>query len=321
MSNSTIYPMTFAPLLKELVWGGDKLGRLLGKGAPTSRPIGESWELVDLPSDQSVVASGLRAGTSLHELLAHDAVSVLGPVGLDGGRFPLLVKYIDAAQTLSVQVHPDETAATALGGRPKNEVWYVLHAEPGARLYLGLRPGTTRETFERALAEGSVEGLLQEIPAAAGQMVHVSPGTVHAIGAGILLAEVQQPSDTTYRVYDWGRVGLDGKPRPLHVDQALTCIGWGNPARVRLPNAGERLDAGHFFATIHALVGGEQLRLPGQGPLVLVGLDGEAEARWGGAEPIRLVLGQVALVPHACRDAIVVGKKGARLLAVTFPVH
>src|SRR5512143_1300967 len=211
-----LYPLTFSPILKVRVWGGSRLASL-GKPVAGPEPIGESWELVDLPDDQSVVDAGPLAGARLGQLVRERGAELLGPVPLDGGSFPTLVKTIDAAQTLSVQVHPDAKTAARLGGRPKSEAWYILDAQPGALLYVGLRHGTTRDSYARAVAEGRVEELLVPLPVRRGDLVPVIPGTVHAIGAGVLLAEVQQPSDTTYRLYDWRRLGLDGKPRPLHV--------------------------------------------------------------------------------------------------------
>lgn len=295
------------------------MAHVLDKPAPTGRPIGESWELVDLPRDQSEVAEGQLAGRQLTELVSAWGDELLGPVAPDGGRFPLLVKYIDAARTLSVQVHPDERAARELGGRPKNEAWLILDAEPGAKLYVGLRPGTTPEALRRALDDGTVEQLLTAIEPRPGDLVPVRPGTVHAIGGGILLAEVQQPSDTTYRLYDWGRLGLDGRPRQLHIEQSLACIDYQARAAV-----GQRThDAGHFRIELVDLEGAAEHISGGAGPLVVVGLGGAGRLDDARGQTAELWRGRVVLVPHACRPATL-SARGATstplaVMLVTFP--
>lgn len=219
-----LYPFFFQPLFKEVVWGGQRLRTLLDKPIDPQRAIGESWELVDLPQDQSVVTNGPLAGRTLGDLREQYGAALMGSARLLDGRFPVLVKYIDAHQTLSVQVHPDEVVAKELGGRPKSECWYILSATPGAKLYVGLKEHVTRAQLLEALATNTVETLLHHRPVHAGDFVPIPSGTVHAIGEGIVLLEIQQASDTTYRLYDWGRVGLDGKPRALHLDQSLRCI-------------------------------------------------------------------------------------------------
>ena len=323
-SSAKLYPLTFATLSKERVWGGQRLRGSLGKQiSPASDPIGETWELVDLPDDQSHVVAGPLAGATLHELVRRHTDALLGGVSLDGARFPLLVKYIDANQTLSVQVHPDGAAAARLGGRPKSEAWYILDAAPDAALYLGLKPGTTAETLREALAtERGVEGLVERVPARPGDLFPVPPGTVHAIGAGILLAEVQQPSDTTYRVYDWGRVGLSGKPRQLHVDEALASIHFdaapAGPVRQGL------VDMALFQIRLLTLDPGMVEPLRGVGPVVSVGLEGAAAVVWDGGEDTRCARGDVVLVPHQVRGGCGLAASGegaARVLLVTFPTE
>ncbi|MCA9669167.1 MAG: class I mannose-6-phosphate isomerase [Myxococcales bacterium] len=301
--------------MKELVWGGRKLADL-GKALPADKPIGESWEVVDLPDDQSVVAEGAYAGMTLQSLCERERDALLGPVALDGGRFPLLVKYIHAERTLSVQVHPDEEACARMGrGRPKNEAWYILDAEPGAVLYLGLKPGTTRAQLEASIADGSIEQLLVQVEAKPGMLAPVRPGTLHAIGAGIVLAEVQQPSDTTYRVYDWGRVGLDGKPRQLHIAESLECTRLDAAVDVTQT----QLDAGHFLGAIHALADGE-VAIDGGGPRVVVALGGTAVLSSSTlGSPLMLSRGKVALVPHAVSDAKVRDAGEGKVLVVRFP--
>jgi mannose-6-phosphate isomerase len=306
-----LYPLTFSPLLKVRVWGGARLATL---GKPGDEPIGESWELVDLPEDQSVIDAGPLAGTRIGELVRDRCAELLGPVSLDGGSFPVLVKTIDAAQTLSVQVHPDAKTAARLGGRPKSEAWYILDALPGAVLHVGLRQGTTRDSYARAVAAGRVEELLVSLPVRRGDLVPVIPGTVHAIGAGVLLAEVQQPSDTTYRVYDWGRVGLDGKPRALHLEQALESIHFGAPPPEPAPG---EMDLGVFRLEEIDLDRGRSAALGGAGPRVVVGLEGESRLVCGGA-PTLAPRGRAILVPHACPEVGLEADGPARALVIRF---
>ncbi|MFH1131273.1 MAG: type I phosphomannose isomerase catalytic subunit [Pseudomonadota bacterium] len=320
MEHISLYPLVFRPVLKKLVWGGAKLSQVLGKPVSLGLPIGESWELVDLPNDQSVVANGVLAGRTLNDLIRAKKADLLGPVSLDGGRFPLLVKYIDAALPLSVQLHPDEKAAARLGGRPKSEAWYVLHAEPGAVLHLGLKAGCTRAQFAESIAKGKVGELLVPVSVKRGDMVYIKPGTVHSIGAGVLLAEVQQPSDTTYRVFDWGRVGLDGKARELHIEQALECIDLESRPQI------ERLflDTDHFSVRVLHSEKAETISLAGTGPIVLVGVEGETIVELHSEHSQKSVttvqLGTVVLVPHVCRPITqLVGTKKAKVLEVAFP--
>lgn len=217
------------PLYKERVWGGRMMETLFGRQLPPGMPVGESWEVVDRPDDVSVVESGPLAGRSLHDLWTDYRGEVFGERAPDAERFPLLVKILDAREKLSIQVHPPAAVAEELGGEPKTEMWYIVDAEPGAVLYAGLRRGVTREEFEKALREGTAESAVHGIPVAAGDFLFLPSGRLHAIGAGLVIFEIQQNSDTTYRVYDWNRVGLDGKPRTLHIGEALRSINFDDP--------------------------------------------------------------------------------------------
>lgn len=219
-----ILPITFTPIYQERVWGGRELERIYRRTLPTpDLPYGESWEISDRPDDQSIVSHGIHQGKSLHELWSHQREAIFGP-DLTGERFPLLIKILDARDDLSIQVHPPADIAPQLGGEPKTEMWYIADAAPGASLYVGLKNGTTKESFESALREGRTEDCIHAIPAKTGDSIHIPSGRIHAIGAGFLIYEIQQNSDTTYRVYDWNRLGLDGSPRQLHIDESLVCI-------------------------------------------------------------------------------------------------
>jgi len=223
------YPVRLTEIFKPKLWGGRNLERVLGKRLPPGEVTGESWEVTDRPGDVNVVANGECAGQDLHTLLQAWGGKLLGCAGTERGRFPLLYKFIDANQMLSVQVHPDDLLARELNEPDvgKTEMWYVINAPPGGKLILGLRPDVTAETFREALAAATLEPMLVEVPVAAGDAVFVAPGTVHAICEGIVLAEIQQNSDLTYRVYDWGRVADDGNPRPLHIEKAISAIAFG----------------------------------------------------------------------------------------------
>lgn len=219
-----LYPLTFHPTFKERVWGGRRLEALYGKALPANAPIGESWEITDRPEGVSVVANGPLAGKDLRWLMENHERELLGKSPSQNGRFPLLIKLLDSQEKLSLQVHPPAALAAQLGGEPKTEMWYIAEAKPGAELFVGLRAGCTRAEFEEKIQSGRVEECFHRIAVQAGDAMFLPSGRVHALGAGNVIFEVQQNSDTTYRVFDWNRVGLDGKPRELHVEQSLASI-------------------------------------------------------------------------------------------------
>ena len=220
-----LYPFVFQPRFKERVWGGRELARLYAKDIPAANPIGEAWEISDRPGDASVIANGPLAGKDLRWLMEHHATEILGDAKpAVAGRFPLLCKILDAREKLSLQVHPPASKAAELKGEPKTEMWYITDAAPGASLYVGLRAGVTRAEFETKIADGSVADCFHRIPVKAGDTMFLPSGRVHAIGDGLVIFEIQQNSDTTYRVFDWNRVGLDGQPRELHIAQSLASI-------------------------------------------------------------------------------------------------
>jgi Phosphomannose isomerase len=210
----------------ERVWGGRRLESLYGKALPHGSPIGESWEVVDREDAQSVVHTGPLRGTTLHELWTSHREAIFGAPYLShpAPRFPILIKLLDARERLSVQVHPPASIAPSLGGEPKTEMWYFADTQPGASIYAGLKKGVTRETFERLLQLGRVEEALHVIPVETGQSIFIPSGRLHAIGEGNVIVEVQQNSDTTYRVFDWNRTGLDGQPRKLHIEESMLSI-------------------------------------------------------------------------------------------------
>jgi mannose-6-phosphate isomerase len=219
-------PIVFEPLAMERVWGGRRLENLYGKNLPPGVPIGESWEVVDREDAQSVVHNGPLRGTTLHELWTSSRGEIFGAAyeAHAAKRFPILIKLLDARERLSVQVHPPPHMSEALGGEPKTEMWYFADAQPGANIYAGLKRGVTREQFETLLREGRVEEALHVIPVESGDSIFIPSGRLHAIGQGNVIVEVQQNSDTTYRVFDWNRTGLDGVPRKLHIVESMVSI-------------------------------------------------------------------------------------------------
>lgn len=224
----TLYPLTFTPALRDYIWGGRNLEKLYGRPLPPG-PTAESWEVSGHPTAPTSVDAGPLRGQPLPAVLATLGVDLVGARAswaLERDKFPLLIKLLDAEKRLSVQVHPTDDYALARenGELGKTEMWYVLHARPEAQLILGLRPGVTPGAFRQAIAEKKLETCLHHLPVKAGDAIFVPAGTVHALLEGIVVAEIQQNSDMTYRVYDWGRTGKDGKPRPLHVDKALEVI-------------------------------------------------------------------------------------------------
>jgi len=216
--------LVFQPIYQERVWGGRGFASKLGRKLPEGAVIGESWELVDRDEANSVIAQGDLRGMSLREILVKAGAEIMGPNWPKGKPFPILVKWLDCKERLSLQVHPPAAVALELAGEPKTENWYIVDVEPGAALLAGLKKGVTREQFAMALKEDTLEPLVCRLPAKVGDSLFVESGRLHAIDAGNLILEIQQNSDTTYRVYDWGRLGLDGEPRMLHVEASMKSI-------------------------------------------------------------------------------------------------
>ncbi len=295
--------LQFQPLYQERVWGGRRLESLLGRKLPPESPIGESWEIADRPEAQSHVRGGPYNGTALRDLIERHAAKLMGPQWPADARFPLLVKWLDCSERLSLQVHPPAAVAASLGGESKAEIWYVAHSAPGAALFVGLKPGVTRTMFEKAVADGTAEACVNKVSAASGDSIFVDSWQVHAIDAGNLILEIQLNSDTTYRLYDWGRVGLDGKPRALHVEESLRSIAWdgGPPELVRAaPTSGTIASCDQFSIRRVVLGKGESLHFPGgEQPRILSVAAGGVEqvGHPSGSRPI--ARGDSALLPFS----------------------
>ncbi|MEY4814125.1 MAG: hypothetical protein RLZZ162_1198 [Verrucomicrobiota bacterium] len=317
--------LRFKPIYQERVWGGRALESALGRSLPSGPPIGESWEIVDRPEAQSIVVGGPFNGQSLRSLLAQHGADVMGPRWPAGKPFPLLVKWLDCRERLSLQVHPPAAVAAELRGEPKTENWYIAHSAPEAHLIVGLTRGATRAQFERAIGDNTVEACVHHFPVAAGDSILVRSGQVHAIGAGILILEIQQNSDTTYRVYDWGRVGLDGLPRQLHVAQSLRSIDWTDfePTPMRAtPTSGMIADCPEFAIRRVVLGAGERLHLPaGEQPrllsvvsgTVLTCLDNSTSSRPAVGQ--KVVIGENRLLPYC--GAFTLSAESMAILLIT----
>ena len=317
-----LYPLTFQPIFKDRVWGGRKLEQLYGKALPPKTPIGESWEITDRPEGVSVITNGPLAGRDLRWLMENHAKELLGESQPCAGRFPLLVKILDAQEKLSLQVHPPAHKAAELHGDPKTELWYVADASPDADLFVGLRRGATREEFERRIQDGSVAECFHRIPVKRGDSMFLPSGRVHALGAGNLIFEIQQNSDTTYRVFDWNRVGLDGKPRELHIPQALASIDFADfepalaPAAWRKAKVGEarRLaDSDLFTVDLLRLQSHEELWLAGNGVMVLAVTEGQLTVAEE-SETVSLRPGEYCVVPASCASQTVLRAVGETIL-------
>lgn len=321
-----VFPLVFQPIYRPKVWGGRNLERLFGKRLPAGAAIGESIECADLPGLQTVD----QTGATLASRVAEWGADLLGRAALDEGRFPLLVKFLDAVEPLSVQVHPDRDAAARYpGARAKIEAWYVIEARPGAFVYLGLRPGLSCEALAAAVRTGCVEAVLMRVPVRAGQSYLVTPGMVHAIGAGVVVAEVETPSDTTYRLYDWGR------QRPvedggLEIERGLACVRESAPTEA----AGPRSHVAGLFTTVTRLaacgsfvvekvrfVEGLELEIPYAELVVWVILEGRGAVSCSGGREQRFAAGDVIVLPAALKEGRVRTESDCVWLEVTIPIR
>ncbi len=316
-------PLLLEPILVERPWGDQRLARYLGKTLPPGARIGESWET----ANDARVASGPLAGLTLRELVARFGASLLGERGFAAsqpfGDFPLLVKFIDADDVLSVQVHPDDEQARSLGQRGKTEAWHVLAAEPGAELIVGLTQPLDPSTIRTLLAERRLAEYLVRLPVQAGDTVIVPAGTLHAIGRGILLYEIQEQSDITYRFYDWNRRDAAGRSRPLHVEDGLAVLRPERQARRTQPLALDEwrtvLTACRYFLLERWEISGARVVefAPGQTFRLLSCIAGELTLRVPPRSTIRMGVGQTTLLPATVTHLALDGQ--GTLLAASVP--
>ena len=325
------YPLRTEPFFRDYIWGGRKLETVLGKPIPSEGVWAESWEMIDHPEHQSVVTNGELAGQTLRQIAAQHRSWILGEE--ESQALPLLLKYLDCQRVLSVQVHPEDAYAQQMSPPDlgKTEAWYIVAAEPGAKLYAGLRPGVTPEALRQAINDETVEECLHVIEPNAGDCVFIPAGTVHALGAGLLVAEIQQASNTTFRLYDWGRVGADGKPRQLHVEQALEVIDFVSGPRpiqnpVPLGNGRENLVRCDKF-NLDRICGVEQAVVAGDSRFhLLTAPYGGISIAWESSEKgvgmlvsETLEVGQSVMLPASMPAAQVDLSEGAVLLDMHLP--
>ena len=323
-------PVVFNPICKAKPWGGRRLADLFGKALPANEKVGETWELSGLPGNESVVRDGPLAGTPVSQLIAEWGDDLLGDVPTVDGVFPLLIKFLDAREHLSVQVHPKPSADDPAGRQPgiKHEAWFILDADPGAQLYIGLKEGVTAADVARVANTPEMVDVLRTWDGQPGQCYYLPSGTLHALGAGLVVAEVQTPSDITYRAYDWGRVGLDGKPRELHIEQSLANIRYDvtedmivQPPRDVTAAVGPatRVTAcERFVEDLTELPAGTELPLASGVMRIWIALAGTGELRLADHR-CRFTAGDVILIPAACAGTTVRTTDPSRWIEVTIP--
>ncbi len=320
-----IPPLQFDPILKSIRWGGTRLGTVLGKPIGAATDCAESWEIVDHGNDQSIVTRGPFAGWSLNRLVKEQGRALLGRHA-DSRQFPLLIKFLDAHDRLSVQVHPSDEQAVKYvpGENGKTEAWVIIDAEPESRLYAGLKQGIDQTELSRHVEAGTVAQCLHSFRVGAGDCVSIPAGTVHAIGEGVLLAEVQQSSDLTFRLDDWGRVGADGRPRELHVDQALECIDFERgPVDPVVPRPSAETNVEQLVETDYFVMrryrGPLSTRVAGDDTChILMSLAGQATLTTGNeTTPIRL--GDSLLIAAEWKQFYLALEEGACILEATLP--
>jgi mannose-6-phosphate isomerase len=308
-TGEAVYPMLLEPVLHKRVWGGRKLETLFGKQLPSDEPYGESWEVHDTVS----VANGALQGRTLADVLKQYGSEIIGEANDPTQGFPLLVKILDAEQWLSVQVHPDDKFAAELEGDPrgKTEAWYVLDAQANSRLVIGIEPSTPLDTVKTAIENNSLEDLLVYGDVERGDVLLINAGTIHAIGEGIVIYEVQQSSDVTYRLYDWGRMGLDGKPRELHIEKSLKVANLETLPTIEHEDSTSKaavVISSEYFATLRHTLRDESLPLSTEGKYfhALTCIDGTLTIASDQGD-VDFKVGQTVLIPAALGSYVLRG--------------
>ena len=321
-----LYPLKFRPIYKEMIWGDQRLKSELNKELPPDKKIGESWEISAVKDNISTVSNGFLAGNGLQELLEVYMGDLVGEKIFDnhGTQFPLLFKFIDANDVLSIQVHPDDEMAQRIhNDNGKTEMWYVIAADEGAELISGFNREMDKETYLHHLNNGTLSEILNHEKVQAGDVFFLPAGRVHALGAGILLAEIQQTSDLTYRIYDWGRVGNDGKPRELHTDLALEAMDFKYYGQYRTEyelkrNEGSNLVQCDYFTTNILELDKPQQRdlIELDSFVVYMCMDGKVEITYNEENSVVIEKGETILIPAVIEHLIYKPHPFAKLLEV-----
>ena len=310
-----MYPLKFKPIFKERIWGGQKLRDIFSKELPADTKIGESWELADLPDDKSPIANGPLAGKTIDKVIEQFTAQITGRADFPK-PFPLLIKILDAEDVLSVQVHPDKETCQRMGkGEPKTECWYIISSQPGAVIYKGLKKGVTKQDFAAAIKPGAATELLNRIEVHPGECHFLPAGTPHAVGAGLVIAEIQTPSDTTYRVFDWNRVDDTGKSRQLHIQEALESINFNaDPKKLTVRTSGILVDSEFFQVEKYNLSKSSERDLAGEMKVLII-IEGYGNI--GGKDnSITFKAGDTILIP-AIFEGKILSKENTEYLSVT----
>lgn len=300
-----LYPFKLNPSLHVKVWGGRKLSTEMNKPLPTDNPYGEAWEL----HDTSTIANGDLQGQTLSEVLESFGTDLIGAKNNPEDGFPLLAKILDASDWLSVQVHPNDEQARALEGDPrgKTEAWVILAADEGAQLMIGLKPGTSRDVMADAIRDNRLEDFIVYANVKVGDVLYIPANTVHALGPGLLIYEIQQSSNITYRLYDWGRVGLDGQPRELHIEKGVQVSNLDSLPDVTHPE-GELIVDGDYFQTLRHSLDQVKLIIPTNGNFhSLTCIEGEITITSDGYDDVTLYHGQTGLIPACISEFAIEG--------------
>ncbi|MGM0498409.1 MAG: type I phosphomannose isomerase catalytic subunit [Bacteroidota bacterium] len=321
-----VYPFKFEPIYKEKIWGNQKLRTVLNKDIPGDKKIGESWEISAVQGDTSIVKNGYLAGNSLQELIEVYMADLVGEKIYEtyGIEFPLLIKFIDATDVLSIQVHPDDELAKkrhkAFG---KTEMWYVVQADEGAELISGFNQEMDKETYLKHLNNNTLPEILNNEKVKAGDVFYLPSGRVHAIGAGILLAEIQQTSDITYRIFDWNRMGADGKPRELHTDLALDAIDYKYYGKYRTDYEAEKNESANLvscqYFTTNILEVDQEIEkdwITTDSFVIYMCLEGKAEFEYDEEDRVEIEAGETVLIPASIDHLKYIPRKYAKFLEV-----
>lgn len=329
MTDLSLYPFKFSPIYKNKIWGGSKINQLLGKSDAPLTHCGESWEISGLPDDLSQVINGFLAENTLDELIEVYMGDIVGEHVFEnfGTNFPLLIKFIDAAENLSVQVHPDEEGAAQIpNAHAKTELWYVMDADPGAGLYVGFQSGVDKSLYLNNLKEGRINELLNFFPVKPGDVFLIPGGTVHAIGKGVLLAEIQQSSDTTFRIFDWNRPDQNGQLRSLHTDEAIKVLNFDEQPSPKIDykqyeEGTNALVRSNYFNInfLHYNKPIEKIFVDIDSFIIYICVNGSALLVMDGQEKVNVQKGEVLMIPASCSEMLLIPEVAVSFLEVYLP--